>query len=60
LQALVADGQSETFDFVFIDADNRQASTVAIRAFNRDLKRDSRIEINMLPVADGITLVMKK
>ncbi len=96
LQLLITDGQVETFDFVFIDADkknygayfeaslkllrsgglmvidnvlwggsvidagNREASTVAIRAFNRALKNDSRIDINMLPVADGITLVMKK
>lgn len=43
-----------------IDDANQNSSTVAIRAFNRALKSDSRIEINMLPVADGITLVMKK
>jgi len=43
-----------------IDDANQNTSTVAIRAFNRALKCDSRIEINMLPVADGITLVMKK
>jgi len=96
LNALIADGQLGSFDFVFIDADkenysayyeaslkllrsgglmvvdnvlwggsviddaNQEASTVAIRAFNRVLKCDSRVEINMLPVADGITLVMKK
>jgi len=96
LQVLIADGQSETFDFVFVDADkesysayfesslillrsgglmvidnvlwggsvidtdNQNTSTLAIRAFNRALKEDSRIEINMLPIADGITLVMKK
>ena len=43
-----------------MDHDNHEASTVAIRAFNRALKTDERIEINMLPIADGITLVMKK
>ena len=96
LNILIADGQSESFDFVFIDADkehysayyeaslkllrcgglmvidnvlwggsvidadNQEISTVAIRAFNRALECDSRVDINMLPVADGITLVMKK
>ena len=43
-----------------IDHENNEASTKAIRAFNQALQNDARIEINMLPVADGITLVMKK
>ncbi len=42
-----------------IDADNHEESTEAIRAFNQQLRTDSRIELNMLPIADGITLAMK-
>ncbi len=43
-----------------IDASNQEPSTLAIRAFNQALYSDVRIEINMLPIADGITLVVKK
>jgi len=96
LDALMADGQADTFDFAFIDADkvnydayyeaclklihsgglicvdnvlwggsvidpaNHDESTEAIRAFNRKLKTDERIELSMLPVADGLTLAMKR
>lgn len=95
LDLLLADGQSGSFDFVFIDADkegyaayfeaalkllrsggmmvidnvlwggsvidenNQEASTIAIRTFNQALRDDVRIAINMLPVADGITLARK-
>lgn len=31
-----------------------------LRAFNQQIRSDSRIELNMLPVADGITLAMKR
>jgi len=96
LNALIAAGESETFDFAFIDADKvnydayyeaclkliraggliavdnvlwggsvadparRDADTEAIRAFNRKLKGDCRIEVSMLPVADGLTLALKR
>jgi len=43
-----------------IDETNHAESTAAIRAFNQQLRSDSRIELNMLPVADGITLAMKR
>ncbi len=33
--------------------------TVGIRKFNEHVKNDNRVLISMLPVADGITLVMK-
>ena len=42
-----------------IDAENQTPSTLAIRAFNLALHADPRIELNMLPIADGITLVRK-
>ena len=34
--------------------------TVAIRLFNEHVKNDDRVMISMLPVADGITLALKK
>jgi len=43
-----------------IDGANREESTASIRVFNQQLSTDSRIELNMLPVADGITLAMKR
>jgi len=42
-----------------IDGSNHEASTEAIRAFNERLHNDPRIELAMLPVADGLTLAMK-
>ncbi|WP_018295128.1 O-methyltransferase [Mariprofundus ferrooxydans] len=43
-----------------IDPDNQEPSTNAIRAFNDMLYRDSRIDMAMLPLADGLTLASKK
>jgi len=43
-----------------IDENNHNASTEAIRAFNDKLRDDPRFELAMLPVADGLTLVMKR
>jgi len=105
LQALIADGQSESYDFVFIDADKdsyneyyelslrllkkggliaidnvllfgsvidsdfldeslknqiSESSIQAIRDLNKKIKTDSRVDISMLQIADGITLVRKK
>lgn len=42
-----------------VDESNREASTEAIRAFNRSLFVDQRFDLSMLPVADGLTLVLK-
>lgn len=38
------------------DTDKR---TVAIREFNQKLHQDARVEISMLPIADGLTLALK-
>ena len=39
------------------DTDKR---TIAIREFNQKLSQDRRIQISMLPLADGLTLAMKQ
>ena len=36
--------------------ENREANTVALRAFNDALHRDTRIDLALLPVGDGLTL----
>ena len=38
----------------------RDASTRAIRAFNRRLHRDRRIELALVPIGDGLTLALKR
>jgi len=40
--------------------DRRDADTEALRAFNTALREDHRVHFVMLPVADGLTLAMKK
>ena len=96
LDALLAGGQGETFDFAFIDADKSnypqyyerslqlirpgglialdnvlwsgrvadpnetQTRTERIRALNQALHTDDRIELSLLPIADGLTLALKK
>lgn len=96
LDALIAHGESGSFDFAFIDADKenyggyyeraltllrpggliavdntlwsgqvadpacQDADTRAIRAFNEALHRDTRVDISLIPIADGLTLAMKR
>ena len=93
---LLAQGEEETFDFAFIDADKRNypnyyekclqlvrkggliaidnvlwsgrvadknaddKRTIAIRDFNEQLYNDQRINLSIVPIADGLTLAMKK
>ncbi|WP_406144452.1 O-methyltransferase [Streptomyces sp. NBC_01012] len=41
------------------DPEAQDADTVAIREFNTYLHEDERVEVSMLPMADGITLARK-
>jgi len=43
-----------------IDPAKHDTDTEAIRTFNAKLKEDDRIELSMLPIADGLTLVRKR
>jgi predicted O-methyltransferase YrrM len=96
LEDLIATGQGESFDFVFIDADKsnydryyeqglqlvRSGGVIAIdnvfwggkvadpnvidnrtaiiRSLNEKIHTDERVEISILPIGDGLTLVRKK
>jgi len=43
-----------------IDRRDRSADTRAIRAFNRRLRRDRRVDIALVPIGDGLTLALKR
>ncbi|HEY9721236.1 MAG TPA: class I SAM-dependent methyltransferase [Oscillatoriaceae cyanobacterium] len=96
LDRLLTEGQRETFDLAFIDADkenyvhyyeralqlvrpgglilidnvlwggavadpsDQDESTRAIRAFNEHLHHDERIDLSLLPIADGLTLARRR
>jgi len=95
LDELLQEGQQNSFDFAFIDADkenyeiyyektlalmrpggmimvdnvlwkrhvfdpkNMDVETQFIREFNQNRKFDKRVEISLIPVGDGITLIRK-
>ncbi|NDJ18220.1 methyltransferase domain-containing protein [Myxacorys almedinensis A] len=42
------------------DPANQEAETTAIRSLNQKIHHDSRVVISLLPIADGLTLAMKK
>lgn len=42
------------------DPADRSADTEAIRAFNRQLQQDERIELSLIPIGDGLTLARKR
>ena len=96
LEALLADGRAETYDFAFIDADKgnydayyeqslklvragglialdntlqngkvadpgaQEGNVPIIRALNEKLHADSRIDLGMVPIGDGLTLARKR
>jgi predicted O-methyltransferase YrrM len=43
-----------------VDPRNKTVDTRAIRAFNRKLLRDRRVDIALVPVGDGLTLALKR
>jgi len=43
-----------------IDRRDQSADTRAIRAFNRRLRRDRRVELALVPIGDGLTLALKR
>ena len=43
-----------------IDASDHDEDTVAIRAFNKLLHQDERVDISMVPIGDGLTLARKR
>ncbi len=42
------------------DPSDQTVDTVALRAFNKKLRTDSRISLSMLPLGDGVTLALKR
>jgi caffeoyl-CoA O-methyltransferase len=43
-----------------IDRRDQSSDTRAIRAFNRRLRRDRRVDIALVPIGDGLTLALKR
>ncbi|MEB3273337.1 MAG: class I SAM-dependent methyltransferase [Prochlorothrix sp.] len=43
-----------------IDPTDQQANTQAIRDFNQGLSQDDRIDLSLVPIADGLTLARKR
>ncbi len=43
-----------------VDSDDQSDDTKAIRAFNEALRGDSRVNLSMVPIGDGLTLAMKQ
>ena len=41
------------------DPANQTADTLALRALNEKLHDDPRVEANMIPIGDGLTLALK-
>src|SRR5262249_45309971 len=95
LKKLIANGESGSFDFAFIDADkanylsyfdscyalvrkggiiafdnvlwsgrvvdpkDKSEDTEGIRALNKKLHEDKRVDVSMVPIGDGLTLALK-
>ena len=43
-----------------VDPDVKDASTEAIRAFNRKVREDRRVSLSLVPIGDGVTLARKR
>ena len=42
------------------DAEAQEPDTVALRAFNQKLQQDERVTLSLVPIADGLTLALKR
>ncbi|MDQ3755466.1 MAG: class I SAM-dependent methyltransferase [Acidobacteriota bacterium] len=42
------------------DATEQEPDTVSLRAFNRKLHQDDRVSLSLVPIADGLTLALKR
>ena len=96
LDSLITEGEADSYDFAFIDADKESydayyerclvllrpggliavdnvlwggsvidpekndADTKAIRAFNSARHRDDRVDLSLVPIGDGVTLLRKR
>ncbi len=43
-----------------VDAGNQKPETMAIRELNEHVHRDSRVDISLVPIGDGVTLARKR
>jgi predicted O-methyltransferase YrrM len=43
-----------------LDAADQSTDTVAIRAFNAAVVEDDRLEVLILPIGDGLTLIRRR
>lgn len=48
------------WDGAVIDADDRSSATEGVRAVNAHVRDDSRVDISMIPIGDGLFLARKK
>lgn len=48
------------WDGAVVDSQKQDVDTCAIRAFNQQLLGDDRVDISMVPIADGLTLARKR
>ena len=48
------------WDGQVLDSRSDDVDTLAIQAFNRKLRDDQRVDISMLPIADGLTIACKR
>jgi len=48
------------WDGSVVDASNQKSETVAIREFNEHIQNDSRVDISLVPIGDGLTLARKR